>query len=193
MGTICAPSYENIFLWLILKENKYTHQVRTSLFFTYDIFMISLWYGKEHTANYKKRNHEISKEEVAFLDPKIHIDDKKKYPNPNYRKETDQQGFLHSKSEHTLSLHYCTIFKLLFFSELNSFRVLLFAMMRYIFFTLPFLHVAFSLCCTFFVLHSLNVSLFLSLFMFSSCFFSFYSFFSCSIHVSLFSCCTFFV
>ena len=42
MGTICAPSYENIFLWLILKENKYTHQVRTSLFFTYDIFMISL-------------------------------------------------------------------------------------------------------------------------------------------------------
>ena len=149
MGTICAPSYANIFLWLILKENKYTHQVRTSPFFTYDIFMISLWYGKEHTANYKKRNHEISKEEIAFLDTKIHIDDKKNTQTQTTgKKQISKVPYIQNLS----ILYPCTIALFSYCTFFLSWTLSVFCFLQWC--------VTFFSRCHSFMLHSLHVVLF---------------------------------
>ena len=46
----------------------------------------------------------ISKDEIAFLDTKIYINDNKNIQTTVYWKEIDRQSFLHSKFEHPLSL-----------------------------------------------------------------------------------------
>ena len=78
-----------------------------------DIFMISNGTQNQLQVFLKKSNkqhptikfyYQISKEETAFLDTKIYIDDNENIETTVYQKETDCKSFLHSKSEHPLFL-----------------------------------------------------------------------------------------
>ena len=115
MGTICAPSYANIFM-ANFKQNTSIHTLkRCLLYLRYidDIFMI--WKGTKtelmtfiKDLNEKHRtikfDFQVSPRKIAFLDTMLYEDKNSNIQTTLYRKPTDQQAFLHAKSEHPRSL-----------------------------------------------------------------------------------------
>ena len=114
MGTICAPSYGNIFMDHFERKFIYPFIKTFSLLylrFIDDIFFI--WTGSKtdlqkvlNELNTKhpsiKFEYEISKERISFLDTEIYI--KNKLHTKIFRKKTDRQTFLNINSEHPKSL-----------------------------------------------------------------------------------------
>ena len=115
MGTICAPSYGNIFMDHFERKFIYPFIKTFSLIylrFIDDIFFI--WTGSKtdlenflNELNTKhpsiKFEYEISKERISFLDTEIYIKKGKLYTKI-FRKKTDRQTFLSINSEHPKSL-----------------------------------------------------------------------------------------
>ena len=115
MGTICAPSYANIFM-ANFKQNTSIHTLkRCLLYLRYidDIFMI--WKGTKtelmtfiKDLNEKHRtikfDFQVSPRKIAFLDTMLYEDKNNNIQTTLYRKPTNQQAFLHAKSEHPRSL-----------------------------------------------------------------------------------------
>ena len=115
MGTICAPSYGNIFMDHF--ERKYISPFLQGLSLIYlrfidDLFFI--WTGSKEQffrtldeLNTKhdpiKFEYKISKTSISFLDTEVYIKNNKIYTKI-YRKQTDRQSFLYIDSEHPKSL-----------------------------------------------------------------------------------------
>lgn len=116
MGTICAPSYANIFMAKFEEKYIYPYIKELSLLYlryTDDIFII--WKGSKEELikfinelnqkhNYIKFDYEFSTKKIPFLDTMVYIDTNNKLQTTLYRKPTDQQAYLHAKSEHPKSL-----------------------------------------------------------------------------------------
>ena len=112
MGTICAPSYANIFMDQFEKKYIYPFLQGISLIylrFIDDIFFI--WAGnkeqltdclinlnKKH--NSIKPEYKISQNNIIFLDTEVSIQNNKLLPKI-YRKSTDRQNFLHIAGDNT--------------------------------------------------------------------------------------------
>ena len=122
MGTICAPSYANVFLGSF--ESKFIYPLirgKCNLYtrFIDDIFLI--WKGteKELVDTITKLNashHSIkfdlnySYSEINFLDTLIYKDENGKLQTKIYRKPSDRPNYLHSYSEHPISTKNSIIF-----------------------------------------------------------------------------------
>ena len=116
MGTICFPSYANIFMANFEAKHIYPYIKEMSLLdlsYIDDILMI--WKGtkvelmtftKELNEKHKtiKFDCQISPRKIAFLDAMLYKDENNNIQTTLYRKPTDQQPFLHAKSEHPRSL-----------------------------------------------------------------------------------------
>ena len=115
MGTICAPAHANMFMAYF--EEKFMCPLidaKTVLYLRFidDIFMI--WTNSEkdlveflnelntkHTSI--KFEFKYSRQQIEFLDTLVYIDNNK-LQTTLYKKPTDRQNYLHSKSEHPYSL-----------------------------------------------------------------------------------------
>ena len=122
MGTICALAYANIFMEYF--EEKFIYPLidaKTLLYLSFidDIFMI--WTKSEkdlleflnelntkHTSI--KLEFKYSRQQTEFLDTLVYIDNNNKLQTTLYKKPTDQQNYLHSKSEHPYSLKKSTAY-----------------------------------------------------------------------------------
>ena len=116
MGTICAPSYANIFMANFEAKHIYPYIKEMSfLYLRYidDIFMIWKDIKVELMTFIKKLNEkhktikfdfQISPRKTAFLNAMLYEDKNNNIQTTLYRKPTDQQAFLHGKSEHSRSL-----------------------------------------------------------------------------------------
>ena len=116
MGTICAPSYANIFMANFEAKHIYPYiKEKSLLYLRYidDIFMIwkstkveLITFIKELNEKHKtiKFDFQISPRKIAFLDAMLYKDKNNNIQTTLYRKPTDQQAFLHAKSEHPRSL-----------------------------------------------------------------------------------------
>ena len=116
MGTIYAPSYANIFMANCEAKHIYPYiKEKSLLYLRYidDIFMI--WKGtkvelitfiKELNEKHKtiKFDFQISPRKIVFLDAMLYKDENNNIQTTLYCKPTDQQAFLHAKSEHPRSL-----------------------------------------------------------------------------------------
>ena len=116
LGTICALSYANIFMAIFEAKHIYPYiKEKSLLYLRYidDIFMI--WKGtkvelltfiKELNEKHKtiKFDFQISPRKIAFLAAMLYKDENNNIPTTLYHKPTDQQAFLHAKSEHPRSL-----------------------------------------------------------------------------------------
>ena len=116
MGTICAPSYANIFMSEF--EEKHIYPLiknKSAIYLRYidDIFMV--WTKPEnelkHFINEINQKHQsikfdfkFSKESIEFLDTLVYIDSKNRLQTTLYKKPTDCQNYLHAKSAHPFSL-----------------------------------------------------------------------------------------
>ena len=114
MGTICAPSYANIFMANFEAKHIYPYiKEKPPLYLRYidDIFMI--WKGtkvelikfiKELNEKHKTItfDFQISPRKIAFLDAMLYKDENNNIQTTLYRKPTDQQAFLHAKSPQDL-------------------------------------------------------------------------------------------
>ena len=116
MDTICAPGYANIFMAYF--EEKFIYPLtdaKTLLYLRFidDIFMI--WTKSEkdliefldelntkHTSI--KFEFKYSRQQIEFLVTLLYIDNYNKLQTTQYKKPTDRQNYLHSKSEHPYSL-----------------------------------------------------------------------------------------
>ena len=114
MGTICGPAYANMAYF----EEKFIYPLRDAktllyLRFIDEIFMI--WTKSEkdlieflnelntkHTSI--KFEFKYSRQQIEFLDTLLYIDNNNKLQTTLYKKPTDRQNYLHSKSEHPYSL-----------------------------------------------------------------------------------------
>ena len=115
MGTICAILYANIFMHHFERKCIYPLIEEKSLtYFRYidDIFLI--WTRKKNELDqfFKDLNtkqssikfdQKASKDRIVFLDAEIYLHNSKLHTKI-YRKETNQQHYLHIKSEHSKSL-----------------------------------------------------------------------------------------
>ena len=115
MGTICAPSYANVFMDYF--DQKYIYPLIEGKSSTYfrcinDIFLI--WTEKKNELDQffkdfnKKQpsikfDYKASKNRITLLDTEIHLHNGQLHTKI-YRKETDRQHYLHIKSEHPKSL-----------------------------------------------------------------------------------------
>ena len=118
MGTICAPSYANIFIGKF--EDTFIYPFIKDLCKLYlryidDIFMI--WTGtKEQFYQFDstlnnchhsiKFDHEISPDEVNVLDTTVYVDTNGTIQTKLYTKHTDRHNYLHRRYEHPLPLKY---------------------------------------------------------------------------------------
>ena len=116
MGTICAPAYANTFMAYF--EEKFICSLidaKTLLYLRFidDIFLI--WTKSEkdlieflnelntkHTSF--KFEFKYSRQQIVFPDTVVYIDNNNKLQTTLYKKPTDRQNYLHSKSEHPYSL-----------------------------------------------------------------------------------------
>ena len=117
MGTICAPSYANIFTANFEAKHIYSYiKEKFLLYLRYidDKFMI--WKCKKtELMTFIKKLHEkhktikfdfqISPRNIAFLDTMLYKDKNKKTQTTLYHKPTDLHVFLNAKSEHPISLN----------------------------------------------------------------------------------------
>ena len=115
MGTICAPSYANIFLGFFESTHIYPYiRGKCHLYtrFIDDIFM--LWRGTENEllefVNNLNKTHptikfelKYSRTEINFLDIVIYKDKNGKLQTKIYNKPTDHPSYLHSRSEHPIA------------------------------------------------------------------------------------------
>ena len=122
MGTICAPSYANIFMANFEAKHIYPYIKEKSLLclrYIDDTFMI--WKGtkvelitfiEELNEKHKmiKFDFQISPRKIAFLDTMLYKDENNNIQTTLYSKPTDQQAFLHAKSEHPRSLKNSTTY-----------------------------------------------------------------------------------
>ena len=119
MGTICAPSYANIFMANFEAKHIYPYiKEKSLLYLRYiryidDIFIIwkvtkaeLMTFIKELNKKHKtiKFDFQISPRKIAYLDAMLYKDKNNNIQTTLYRKFTDQQTFLHTKSEHPRSL-----------------------------------------------------------------------------------------
>ena len=116
MGTICAPSYANMFMSEF--EVKYIYPLIKNKYLIYlryidDIFMV--WIKSESELrkfmNEINQKHQsikfdfmFSKENIEFLDTLVYIDSNSRLQTTLYKKPTDCQNYLHAKSAHPFSL-----------------------------------------------------------------------------------------
>ena len=112
MGTICAPSYANIFMSEF--EEEYIYPLiknKSVLYLRYldDIFMV--WIKSESELrtfmNEKNQKHQsikfdfkFSKENIKFLDTLVYIESNSRPQTTLSKKSTDCQNYLHAKSAH---------------------------------------------------------------------------------------------
>ena len=131
MGTICAPSYANIFMSEF--EEKHIYPLiknKSVIYLRYidDIFMV--WIKSEselrHFMNKINQKHQsikfdfkFSKESIEFLDTLVYIDSKNRLQTTLYKKPTDCQNYLHAKSTHPFSLK--KVFHIVRHSELSAY------------------------------------------------------------------------
>ena len=116
MGTICAPSYANIFMGRFESERIYPKIesfIQSYLRYIDDVFLI--WTGsKEEFIRFVeelnqchesiKFDYEISDESIHFLDTTVYITEEGTLKTKLYTKPTDRQNYLHRKSAHPESL-----------------------------------------------------------------------------------------
>jgi len=109
MGTICAPSYANIFMAEFEKQYIYPHiKNKSMMYLRYidDIFMI--WKGTRASLDQLlkdlnqihptiKFDYEISSDKVNFLDICVYKDPHNNLQTTVYRKPTDKLMYLHKK------------------------------------------------------------------------------------------------
>ena len=116
MGTICAPSYANIFMSVF--EEKHIYPLiknKSVIYLRYidDIFMV--WIKSEselrHFMNEINQKHQsikfdfkFSKESIEFLDTLVYIGSKNRLQITLYKKRTDCQNYLHAKLARLFSL-----------------------------------------------------------------------------------------
>ena len=113
MGTICAPAYANIFMAYFEEKSIYPLiDAKTLLYLRFidDIFMV--WTKSEkdlieflntkHTS--VKFDFKYSRQQREFLDTLVYVDNNNKLQTTLYKKPTDRQNYLYSKSEHSYSL-----------------------------------------------------------------------------------------
>ena len=116
MGTICAPSYANIFMSEF--EEKHIYPLiknKSAIYLRYidDIFMV--WTKSEnelkHFMDEINQKHQsikfdfkFSKGSIEFLDILVYIYSKNRIQTTLYKKSTDCQNYLHAKSAHPFSL-----------------------------------------------------------------------------------------
>ena len=112
MGTICAPSYANIFMGEFEEKFIYPYiEGRTKLYLRYIDNIFIIWTGSEQQftkfiseLNDKhgsiKFDFEMSKRQIPFLDTIVYLDERNHIQTKLYRKQTDRQNYLHRASEH---------------------------------------------------------------------------------------------
>ena len=91
MGTTCAPFYANIFMADFGRKQIYPFIKNMSMpYLQYidDIFMI-MERNMDLITSFSEENCKILKEEIAFLDTKIYIDDNKNVQTTVSQKEAD--------------------------------------------------------------------------------------------------------
>ena len=110
MGTICAPTYANIFMAQFEKQHIYTHIKNKSILnlrYIDDIFMIwtgtkqeLLMFSEKLNSNHKtiKFEHNISHSNISFLDTLIYKEKNRTLEITLYRKPTDQQSYLQKRN-----------------------------------------------------------------------------------------------
>ena len=116
MGTICAPSYANIFMEHFEKTHIYPLiENKTKLYLRYIDDIIMIWTGSENELfnflndlNKKHRSikfdYKYSTKKIEFLDTQLYITEECKLETTLYRKPTDCQNYLHASSNHPYSL-----------------------------------------------------------------------------------------
>ena len=116
MGTICAPAYANIFMAEF--EQKYIYPLikdKSILLLRYidDIFMVrtkSENQLKDFMSELNQKHHSTKFDykfvckQIEFLDTLVYIDKQNKLETTLFRKSSDRQNFLNTKSEHPYSL-----------------------------------------------------------------------------------------
>ena len=112
MGTRCASSYTNIFMVNFEAKHIYPYIKEMSLLYLRyirNIFMIwkdtradLMTFIKELNEKHKtiKFDFQISPRKIAFLDTMLYKDENSNIQTTLYHNPTDQQAFLHAKSEH---------------------------------------------------------------------------------------------
>ena len=122
MGKKCAPSYANIFMGMFEERYIYLLIKKISNFylrFIDNIFLI--WTGTtDQLMTFKQQINEVhpsikfdfdfSNKEINFLDTVLYKTQSGKLETKLYRKESDQQAYLHRKSEHPESLKRSILF-----------------------------------------------------------------------------------
>ena len=95
MGTICAPSYANIFIDQFERKNIYPlTEGKSSTYFIYIDGIFLIWTGtKNELDQFFKDLNKASKNCITFLDTEIYLNNGK-LRTKIYRKETDQQHSL---------------------------------------------------------------------------------------------------
>ena len=116
MGTICAQPYVNIFMAYF--EEKFIYPLirnATTLYLRYIDDIILIWTKSENEllTFFEKLNQQhpsikfemkYSKDKIEFLDTLIYKDKNNNIQTTLYKKPTDRQIYLHSKSAHPFSL-----------------------------------------------------------------------------------------
>ena len=116
MGTICAPPYANIFTAYF--EEKFIYPLirnATTLYLSYIDDIILIWTKSENEllTFFEKLNQQhpsikfeikYSKDKIEFLDTLIYKDKNNNIQTTLYKKPTDRQNYIHSKSAHPFSL-----------------------------------------------------------------------------------------
>ena len=116
MGTICAPTYANIFT-AYFEEIFIDPLIRnaTKLYLSYIDDIILIWTKSENEllTFFEKLNQQhpsikfemkYSKDKIEFLDTLIYKDKNNNIQTTLYKKPTDRQNYIHSKSTHPFSL-----------------------------------------------------------------------------------------
>ena len=116
MGTICAPSYANIFMGKFEDTFNYPFiKDLCKLYLRYidDIFMIRTGTKEQFSQYYSTLNNchhsikfdlEISPDEVNFQDTTVYVDTCGNIQTKLYTKPTNRHTYLHRRSEHPLPL-----------------------------------------------------------------------------------------
>ena len=116
MGTICAPAYANIFMTYF--EEKFIYPLIDAKTLSYlrfidDIFMIwtkaekdLIEFLNELNTKHTSIRFEFKylRQQIEFLETLVYIDNNNKLQATLYKKPTDCQNYLYSKSEHPYSL-----------------------------------------------------------------------------------------
>ena len=119
---ICAPPYVNIFMAYF--EEKFIYPLirnATTLYLRYIDDIILIWTKSENEllTFFEKLNQQhpsikfemkYSKDKIEFLDTLIYKDKNNNIQTTLYKKPTDRQNYIHSKSTHPFSLKKSTAY-----------------------------------------------------------------------------------